>query len=451
MRWFKKKKEYSLAALLVIVLACVLGYGFLFFLSYRAADIFNIVVENRQLFPGKVRVESLSATPWGEVSFEGLNWQTEDGTLLADIPKGSFKVKVWDVVTWRIGTHSLIELKTERAYLHLIFDEQMELSDVYHKDSEEAKRDKKSGRKGEPALTLTGLESDRPFDCYLEFRNGTIEAESPGSKKDGPRRHFTIGHADLRTHINTRGETRINLAAGQFTGTVEAKAINISGILDFAPEVPTYDLYLGIKDCSPTSLDVGMKLDDPASISSHVSGELPLPIIDGKVSFDRLHLPGLEFKDVQGDFHYENGLFTAENVKAEAFKGNVLAKGFFNIDEKAWGLDLHAEGLHGGVAANDRNLRCRVALDLHMDESRTKRTKNTYGSFYSGEGSYYFLPFNSLSGSFEQHDRKNLVFKDVIISLAAGDVTTASFAINDGKVELGPIYLNTGSDKRKIY
>ena len=450
MQLLRKKKDYFLKALLCVVLFCVLGYGLLLFISYRAADIFNIVVENRQMFPGRVTVERLSASPWGEVSFEGLKWQTEEGTLLADIPKGSFKVKPWDVVTQRIGTQSITELKMERAYLHLILDENMEMSDIYRKDSEEAKREKK-GRKDKEGHVLTGLDSDRPFKCYVEFRNSTIEAESPGSKKDGPRRHFTIGHADLRLNINTRGKTQINLAAGHFTGTVEAEAINISGVLDFAPQVPTYDLYLGIRNCSPTSLDVGMKLDDPASITSHVSGELPLPIITGKVSFEKLHIPGLEFKDVQGDFHYENGLFTAQDVKAEAFKGNVLANGFFNIDEKAWGMDLHAGGLHGGVAAHDSNLRCLVTLDMHMDESRTKKTKNIYGKFYSGNGSYYYFPFNSLSGTFEQHDRKRLAFSDVNISLPAGDVTNASFDIIDGKAQIGPIYLNTDRNRIMVY
>ena len=124
-RWLHKKTHLALAALLVLLALALLVYGLLVFLSYRAADIFNIVLENRHLFPGQVTVERLSATPWGKVSFENLVWKAEDGRLLADIPKGSFRVKPLDVLTQNISSRSLQELQAERAYLHLILNERI--------------------------------------------------------------------------------------------------------------------------------------------------------------------------------------------------------------------------------------------------------------------------------------------------------------------------------------
>lgn len=444
-RWLHKKTHLALAALLALLALALLVYGLLVFLSYRAADIFNIVLESRQLFPGQVTVERLSATPWGRVSFENLIWKAEDGRLLAEIPEGSFRVNPLDVLTQSISSRSLKELQAERAYLHLILDEHMELTEIYRKESPEARRDKKpDGHK------LTGPDSDRPFICKLDIRQATIEAEAPGSKPESPRRHFTIGHTDLRAEVNTRGKTSIKLAAGQFTGTVEAQSIQLNGTLDFAPATPVYDLHISLRGCNPNSLDVGMKLDDLADATAHITGQLPRPVLDGVLMFPKLHMPGLEFTDVKGTLHYEDGLFTAQDVTADAYDGKVKAKGYFNIDEKAWGLDLTGEDIKGGRAVHDKNLHCRVTLELHMEESRLRKTKTTSGKFLSGPGTYYLVPFEKLSGTFEQQGKGALIFRDAVISLAAGDVTTAEFSLDKGKLTLAPIYLETRRGQRRL-
>lgn len=443
-RWLHKKTHLALAVFLAVFALALLVYGLLVFISYRAADIFNIVLEHRQLFPGQVTVERLAATPWGKVSFENLVWKAEDGRLLAEIPEGSFRVRPLDVLTRQISSRSLRELRAERAYLHLILDEHMELTDIYRKDSQEAQREKKHREH-----KLTGLKSDRPFICKLDIRQATIEAEAPGSKPESPRRHFTIGHGDLQADIDTRGKTRLNLVAGQFKGTVEAESMQLNGMLDFTPDTPVYDLYLNLRGCNPNSLDVGIKLDDPADVTAHITGGLPQPVLEGTLGFARLNMPGLEFTDVKGSFRYEDGLFTAGGVTADAYGGKVEAEGFFNLDEKAWGLDLTAREIKGGRAVHDKHLRCRVALELHMAENRRQKTKTTSGSFLSGPGTYHLVPFEKLSGSFEQQG-KRLIFRDAVISLAAGDVKTTEFSLEHGKLTLAPIYLETGQGQQRL-
>ena len=96
----------------------------------------------------------------------------------------------------------------------------------------------------------------------------------------------------MRAEVNTRGKTSIKLAAGQFTGTVEAQSIQLNGTLDFTPATPVYDLHISLRGCNPNSLDVGMKLDDLADATAHITGQLPKPVLDGVLMFPKLHMPG---------------------------------------------------------------------------------------------------------------------------------------------------------------
>ena len=443
-KFIHKHKRWLKVGLVLFLAVPVIAYGFLVFLSYRAAGIFNYVAEHRRLFPGTVTVERISATPLGEVSFENLIWKNPEGVLLADIPQGEFHVKPLDVLLRRLGSRSVTYVRMEGAYLHLIFDENMELTGF--RPAEEPKQEKK--KKG-PGLSIVGLKGERPFECQVEFKSGTIEAEAPGNKKTSPRRHVVIGHADLVGKINTKSKANLNITGGQFSGTVEADAFYLSGNLDFTHEVPTYDLYIKLKDCNPESLDVGMKLKDLATVEGRLLGHLPNPVFDGRISFAELNLPALKFTEVLGNCHYENGRFTANEVGAKIFGGTVDAKGYFDLEEKAWGLILQGKDLKAGPAVHNSSLKCRVVLNLEMEENRLRQTKLVRGNFKSGPGSYHLLPFNSLSGKFEQVG-KTITFRDAVISLATGDVTTDAFSIENGRLNLGPIYLREGENTTRI-
>jgi hypothetical protein len=61
------------------------------------------------------------------------------------------------------------------------------------------------------------------------------------------------------------------------------------------------------------------------------------------------------------------------------------------------------------------------------------------------------VPFKSLAGKFEQEGYGGkLEFRDVVISLAAGEVVTDAFSIEKGKLTLGPIYLIEGQERLRI-
>lgn len=439
--WCKGHRRWIGDALVITVAAVVLFYGACVYLSYKAADIFNVVVAERQLFPGSVTVERLSATPLGQVTFEGLVWKDIDGKLLADIPEGSFRVRLWDVVMRRIGTTTLTELTIEEgSYVHLFFNEDMELQNI--KNAKERKEHKKNSGKKNGLIQITGLKGNKKFICHVTIHNGKIEAESPN-------RHFIIDHVDLKSNINTGGLSKMDLAAEHFEGTVEAEELRIGGTIDFTKDMPTYNMYLAIKDCNPKSLDVGVDIDDKATVYANITGDLPHPIIDGNLSMETLNITALNFNDLAGHFHYTDGKLEADHVTATVFGGTVEASGNFDLDEKSYHADLVGKDLKGGNAAHDIFLRCKVDLDLHMGQNRTLGTKEIYGSFYSGPGRYHVLPFNKISGSFEQIGDA-LTFKDVIISLAMGDVTTDAFRIVKGKVHLGSIYIDDDGQRTKL-
>lgn len=125
--WLGRHKKTIIKGLLGLLILAAALYGLCFYMSYKAADIFNRTVAERQLFPGTVTVERLTATPGGTVSFENLLWIDEEGNPLVKVPDGEFTVKISDILTGRIGTRTLETVTLNQAYLHLIFNDKMEL------------------------------------------------------------------------------------------------------------------------------------------------------------------------------------------------------------------------------------------------------------------------------------------------------------------------------------
>ena len=293
----------------ITLIAAVVLYGLCFYMSYKAADIFNQVVAERQLFPGTVTVERLTATSGGTVSFEGLVWNDEDGDTLVQIPEGQFTVKLSDVLTGHIGTQTVEDVTLNNAYIHLIFNDKMELQHI-----KKASDHHSSGPKD--LVKVTGPKSNRPFNCHVALHQSVIEAEAPG-------RYFKIGDVEFSSDIHTKGKTKIDLRAGHFSGMIDAKSLRIRGSLDFKEETPQYNLSLLLSDCNPRSLGAGLDIDDPATVSADIRGPLYAPVIDGTLKMDRLDITALVFTDVVGQVHYEQGLLDINEVTAGVFGGSM--------------------------------------------------------------------------------------------------------------------------------
>lgn len=422
--WLRGHRHWLWRAVGVLLVGVGLFYGICYMLTFQAATIFNQVASERRLFPGTVTVERLSADFLGGVTFENLRWVSEEGVLLADIPEGRFAVKPWDIVTGHIGTMTVKSVEINHGYVHLFFDDHMRLRYIKPRRSEESSKD---------PIRITGASGNRRFDCDVIVNDSIIEAESPD-------RHFKMEHVNLKLHADTAKKLDLDLSAGPFTGSVGAAGLRIGGNVDLSEPEPVYDLFLAVKDLRPKTLGVGVDIDDPASAEARIAGKLPRPLIDGTLAMKELHLPGLEFSDVSGRFHYEDGKLDAPEVTAHAFGGDVKASGQFDLDGKSYEAVIHGEGLRGGIAAHDIGLRCEVTLDLTMKKAGPHAEQELSGRFVTDQGRYHVLPFKKISGTFDRRDGI-LSFHDVVISLSMGDITTDALQIVHGKVRMGPIYL----------
>lgn len=438
-KWLKKNKYKIYKALYILIMLLGCFYSVLFYLSYKAADILTATIAQRQLFPGVMTIGRINATPAGRVFFEDLLWTDENGNTLVRIPEGQFSVKISDILTGHIGTHTLEEVTIDGAYIHLVFNDQMELQNVRMDKGDKDKKDKdKDPRK---LIKLTGPKGNRTFDCRIALRNSTIEADSPD-------RHFVIGDVNIIADVHTRGLSKLDLRAGHFYGTVEAQSLRLRGTLNFKKEDPTCNMSILVSGCNPRSLNAGVDIDDPATISADVKGPLSAPVIDGNLKMDRLDITALVFTNVESQLHYEKGVITVPNLTAEVFGGDLTANGKVDIDNQSYSVDMVGKKLQGGIAAHDLFLRCDVDLNLHMDEERPNgaRVRHIYGDFRAGKGKYHSLPFRGISGSFSQ-DGKNLQFRNVVISMFFGDVSTDAFNIINGKLHLGKIKIDYLSGK----
>lgn len=424
--WLRMHRKGAVRAALGLCAAAALFFACCWYLSFRAAEVFDRVAAERDLFPGTVTVEQIYADPLGRVEVRNVRWTGEDGTLLADIPQAAFRVKPWDVVTGRVGTMSVTEVSMEKAYIHLFFDDRMRIR--YVKPGREERR-----AAGKEPVRLTGLAGNHLFRCRVSLRDSTVEAETPD-------RNFRMEHVNLRLRADTKRAMEVDLLAGPFGGTAAADRLALHGTVDFTERRPSCDMALSIAGCRPSSLGAGVDIDDPVSVNARVQGRIARPVIEGMLSVPVLDLPALHFTDVSGDFHYEDGTLAVTGVKGEVYGGTVEGSGRFDLDRKSYEADLRGHRLRGGMAARDLGLRCEVELDLHMRGAGGGASQEVYGSFVSGAGKYHLLPFDRIAGTFDKSGG-TLTFRDVVISITMGDVRTDAFSIENGRLRLGPVYL----------
>ena len=85
--------------------------------------------------------------------------------------------------------------------------------------------------------------------------------------------------------------------------------------------------------------------------------------------FTELHVPALDFYDVKGDIHYDDGAMTFSDVKARVYGGIVTARGDYNVDSRVYHIYLHGEGLDSRIPTKEPRFYCLVTLDgeIHCD------------------------------------------------------------------------------------
>ena len=288
-------------------------------------------------------------------------------------------------------------------------------------------------REAHKRLSTKELMKQKQFIGEMHFENCKTEILWDG-------RTLAMDEVNADIEVNTQDRCNIRFMAPAFTGSVKADGLMLSGYVDFRTPIPEYHLNVAIDNLNPASVGMGGDLKDNMSLDAGVTGELPDPVVEGLLSLKKLDLPALHFTNLKSQVRYEEGVLTVSDLTGKVFGGTVEGKGWYNIDTQYYSADILGHGLQGDIAAREPLLKCSVELELHMRSSGDVARTVTFGQFESGKGSYYFIPFEKISGKFN-NIKKRLSFEDVYIQTLAGTVKSDAFQIENGKVKLGKISL----------
>lgn len=420
LRHFRKIK-YGLLVLLA-------GFLVLFWLAYiasiHAAQIFNREIVKQDFLDGTITVERLTATPLGHVRFYGLEWKESRSGNRITVPSGSFHVKPLDIILRRINTRTIQRVELDNADIDLTFDKNMHVRGI---------------KAAELPLPLEARGRKKKFDIKLKDVDVAVKLNHCKMTARYKERVHTFEDVNADLAYNSADKLTIDFSTGELGGTLEGQGVDIQGDVDLKPAVSTYDLKLGIKNLNPSSLGTGLDIHERVTASANVTGKLPEPVIVGELYMPNLNLPGLKFTKVKGNFKYQDGKIEAQNVTADIFEGTCDAEGGFNIDTKAYRVNVMGHDLHSEDATNIPYFRTLVQLDLKMLCDGDNRSTLTYGSFASGKGIYAIIKFNSIHGTFS-NQYKQLKFNDVVIKSDGGDIVAPQFELVDGKLHLGNLY-----------
>lgn len=460
------KKKYIYIALGLWALVTVTYFTLCKIASDQAMLIFNKTMSAQKVLKGSVTLGSIDADIWGRVEFQNLVWLDIDGQPIVHVPQGRFKVRPWDIITRSISTSTIKELELDNALFAVRFNRKMQL-DIF----EQAQAKRVIDRAEQKEAVLSGNETATELE-HIAQEKIIVQERHPGDRHElnldlenkrlkmrvafnnctltaGYRnRYFVLNEVNAIIDIDTQKKLTIDFVTGKFGGTMVGDGVEIKGNINLAQQIPHYDLHLELYNILPASLGIA-DIEDTVSITASVTGELPNPVIDGHLDFKELNIPGLHFSKVRGDLHYEDALLKFTNVKGNVFGGTVEAFGDYHLDTKYYNIDALGHELLGSIAARNGKIKCKVELDFKIRSKGDPKTALTYGSFKSGKGSYYIIPFDSISGEFSNQN-KHLEFKNVVIETKMGTIKTDAFDIVNGKLHIGEIYLEEPENGQTI-
>lgn len=434
----RKEKHWSRYILIILGLAAALFCLLLLFakiLSYGAAGLFNYAASRQDMLRGTITVESITANIHGGVTFTNLAWDDPEGNPILRVPAGSFKVNPWDVLQKRFVSTTLKEITLESPVFAVHFDEDMNVDFVNRKEGEikqDKEKDRENNKKLEDRISNFNRQG-KPLDFTVTVHNARIEAFYR-------QRRYLMNHVAISGRINTRGLSRLYIKTGEFGGTMVGDGVEADCEINFKEKGLPSTISVTAMGVDPSSMGLGDGIHDKMTLTASGSGPLAHPIGDGTVTIPELHVPALDFYDVKGDIHYDDGEMTFSDVNARVYGGTVTARGDYNIDSRAYNIYLHGEDLDSRIPTKEPKFYCLVTLDGEIHCDGDVKHLVAFGSFSSGGGFYSLIPFNGISGTFNNRYRA-LDFYDVTIDTNFGLIHTDAFHIIDGKLHLGTIEL----------
>ena len=466
----KKRKKYFLIAVPVAIL---IFFAILNIISRSAAAIFNLAMEEQDMLLGKITVQEITATPLGEVTFTDLLWQDEKGETILEIPEGSFKVKIFDVLTKNFQSTTVEKLYLKNATISVNFDENMNVDFIRHsKDFNEVHREMKknsdSWKEKVSYANKTEKELKELGEKRRQMQMSKIEQGWKNFNLEGRKinlnlhledcrieifyrnRHYLIGNVNFETKINTDSEMILKARTGVFGGTMVGRGMEMNGKVDFkSAELPECNVTILLREVDPSSMGFGMNIHDKMTLSANFSGSITKIIGRGRVRLDELHLPGIDFTNVNGIIYYEDSMLNFTDVTADVYDGKLTAHGDYNIDTRYYNIYGHGEKLKTSSALPRAHLHCNVDLDFTIQSNGNAKDTITFGSFASGKGRYSLLKFDSLSGKVRSTGNE-LDFFDVAINLRGHSISTDALSIKNKKLTFSPIKISK-KDGELIY
>ena len=447
----------------IFLVAIAIIFIVLNILSRSAAVIFNKVMAEQKMLNGTITVEEIDANVFGEVFFSNLLWKDFRGNTIVEIPEGSFKVRIFDVLTRNFKSTTIEELNLSNATVALHLDDNMQVDFIGHsqdfkKVSKDMNNNSDSWEKKISRESKTEEELKRAGELRRKIQQERIESGWKNFNLDGRKinlnltlencrieifyreRHYLISGVNFKTKINTDNAMTLKVRTGIFGGTMIGRGMMINGNIDFKPEIPQCDLAILLQEVDPSSLGFGLNIHDAMTLSTHFSGSISKPVGIGILKMKELHIPGLDFKNVGGNILYEDSTLKFTDVEAEVYGGKLFAHGDYNLDTRYYNIYGEGKKLKTYYALPKSHLHCDVDLEITIQSKGNSKETVTNGKFSSTKGRYSVFDINSISGKFKTA-YNSINFYNVEIDIWNYKIATDALSIEDKKLKLNPIQI----------
>lgn len=436
LRFFAPTKNKLLTLVGVALVSCATFYILLNTARQEALNTFNKHMAKQTGFNGTVNVDALYPDFKGNVKFHNLQLLHNDEKILY-IPYGRLKLKLWDIVTRTISINSIEELELNDVDLCLRFDKNMHMDLAAHDDNV----DRHEIHQHKPTQVKFLNIKDKLPNTMLILNKADITVDHNGKQ-------YTFLDSNCKIHVREHQYLDILFDCNNFGGSIEGEACNFSGTIDLANNKHKAHLNLSLYDVVPKSLGLG-KLSNPVTIFGEVKGDLAEPAIDGAISMKRLDIPPMSFRNLTGNYHYENGIANFPDVQATLSGGPVDATGLYNFNKRTYAI--HAVGYKIEVSSilKHSNLKGPANIDLHMYAVPEHDKTLLFGDFAAGPGRFVIFPFKSMTGTVNNQN-KRLDVRDIVITTEAGTLTSDYLTLKDHRVSFGPMFIDYGDGKKTL-
>lgn len=452
--WTKYKQLYkkglkgiaaflAIGAIVFFVLATIASRGM--------GVIFNEVMARQTMMRGTVTVESLSATPWGTLSFTDLVWTDPDGRRLITVPDGKIRVNMWDVVTHNFKASAINGIELDDAVIVVDLDENNRIDFVPPSPDVKKPLNEVAPRPKVPRKTTQERQEElgkrvRNFNWEGQHLDLTIKLRNNQLEIFDRNRHYVMKDVNARIVLDSNRAIHIDMETGKFGGTAIGDGLVLKGRVDLKDvlkhRMPQLDLQFDVKGVDPSSLGFGENIHDAMTLLTKVTGDFNRPFAKGRVTMPILRIPALTFDNVVGDVTYQDGILNFSNVNANVFNGKLEAKGVYNLDTRAYTITGIAKDLDSSVALKTPEFLVPVSANLNFKSEGMPRDMEVWGNFWSGEGHYMLIPIKNITGNFHNKGR-HLSFSDVKVNTNITTISTDALRIDNGQLTMGPLNITS--------